>query len=356
MTTSQIDTFGLHILCIDDSRSQLLLYRSQLEGMFTLTCAETYTEAVACLTASRPDLILLDMTMPQVSGLEFLDILRFTPNYDRIPVIIVSGDNDPSDIKEAFRRGAADYVRKPYDDEELLLRINRIFQLISTAVPAASTAAKPVPAASAQDLLIQSLADIASARDNENTRHLERIGLYAEELSLAAAKTSRFRIEVSGEFVKNISRMAKLHDIGKVNVPDHILRKSETLTNREFDFIRKHTADGARTIDMIRHSFPDYAFLGFARDIILSHHERWDGTGYPDGLMSEAIPLAARVTAIADVFDAITTKRIYKDAMGFDEAFGVIAAERGTAFDPDLVDVFKFCHARFKEIAAAHPD
>ncbi len=348
MTISQIDTFGLHILCIDDSKSQLLLYRSQLEGMFTVTCAETYEEAIACLTAARPDLIILDMTMPHVSGLEFLDILRFSPSYAHIPVIIVSGNNEPSDVKAAFIRGAADYVRKPYDSEELQLRINRLFQLM--AGPQKTVKETAGTLSSAQELLIKSLSDIASARDNENTHHLERIGLYAGELASAAAKTQRFRIEISTDFIEKIGSMARLHDIGKVNIPDHVLHKNEALTDREFAYIRKHPVDGARTVDTIRQSFPEYSFLDFAHDIILYHHEHWDGTGYPEQLVGAAIPLSARITAIADMFDSVTTRRIYKEAISFDDAVLLVAAGRGTAFDPDLIDVLKFCRVHFKEI------
>lgn len=353
MDMSQIDNFGMHVLCIDDSKTQLALYREQLEGMFTLTCAETYEQAVACLSASRPDLIILDMEMPKVSGLEFLDILRFTPSYARIPVIIVSGDNDPADVKEAFKRGASDYVRKPYDAEELLLRINRLFALI--AGPEKESLERGA-FSSAQELLVQSLADLASARDNENTNHLLRIGLYASELAQTAAKTPRFRTEVTEDFIKKVSELAKLHDIGKVIIPDYVLHKSEPLTDREFEFVKKHTSDGARTIDMIRLSFPDYAFLDFARDIILYHHEKWDGTGYPEGKAGRAIPLAARIVAIADTFDAMTTKRVYRDASSLDDAFAAITSGRETAFDPELVDAFKFCHARFREIAEKKRD
>lgn len=353
METTQIDTFGMHVLCIDDSKTQLALYRDQLEGMFAVTCAETYEQAVACLSASRPDLIILDMEMPKVSGLEFLDILRFTPNHSHIPVIIVSGDNDPSHVKEAFKRGAADYVRKPYDAEELLLRINRLFMLIAGPE---KEAREQMAFNSAQELLVQSLSDLASARDNENTKHLLRIGLYAAELCQTASKTPRFRTEISEDFIKKISELAKLHDIGKVIIPDYVLHKSEPLTDREFEFVKKHTSDGARTIDMIRLSFPDYAFLDFARDIILYHHEKWDGTGYPESKAGRAIPLAARIVAIADTFDAMTTKRVYRDAASLDEACAAIAAGRETSFDPELVDVFKFCHARFREIADKNRD
>lgn len=357
MTFDDIDTFGLHVLCIDDSKTQLALYRDQLEGAFTVTVAETYEEAVACLTSRRPDLIVLDMEMPKVTGLEFLDILRRTPSYARIPVIVVSGDSKQEDIKEAFRRGGTDYVRKPYDGEELILRIQRIFNLLSARAKAESDAgARPSSFSSAQDLLVKSLAELAAARDNEGTAHLSRIGLYAEELCLAAAKTPRFRVEITKEFVDRVAGMACLHDIGKVNIPEYILKKTEPLTDREFEFIKKHTTDGARTIDMIRLSFPDYAFLDFAREIVLCHHERWDGKGYPESRSAVMIPLAARVVAIADSFDAMTLKRPFRDALSFDAACAEIRSGRGTLYDPDLVDVFAFCHARFREIAGKNPD
>lgn len=355
MPSSDFDTFGLHVLCIDDSKSQLALYRDQLEGMYTVTGAETYEEAVACLSASHPDLIILDMNMPRVTGLEFLDILRFTPNYSRIPVIIVSGDNEPKDIKEAFRRGAADYVRKPYDPEELDLRILRLFKLLAGASQT-QKADSSSALTSAQGSLVKSLEELASARDNENTRHLERIGLYAAELARSASRTTRFRGEITEDFISKIGEMACLHDIGKVNIPDYILHKSEPLTEREFDFIKKHTSDGARTIDMIRLTFPDYGFLDFARDLILYHHERWDGTGYPEGLREHKIPLVARIIALADTFDSVMTKRVYREAVDFDDACAIIGDGKGTAFDPDLVEVFRFCHALFKEISSKHGD
>ncbi len=357
MTLDEIDTFGLHILCIDDSKTQLALFRDQLEGMFTVTTAETYEEAVACLSARRPDLIVLDMEMPRVSGLEFLDILRYTPNYARIPVIIVSGDENPADIKEAFRRGAADYVRKPYDSEELVLRIQRLFNLLTLRSDGdKNSPVRESPLSSAQELLTESLADLALARDNEGTKHLVRVCLYAEELCTQAAKTPRFRVEMTKDFIERIAGMAKLHDIGKVNIPDYVLRKTEALSEREFEFIKKHTSDGARTIDMIRLSFPDYAFLDFARDIVLFHHERWDGKGYPEGRSAVTIPLAARVIAIVDAFDAMTTKKVYRDAVSLEEGFEAIAAGRGGAFDPDLVDAFMFCRSGFREIAEKNRD
>jgi putative two-component system response regulator len=347
MSILDFDTFGLRLLCIDDSKTQLLLYTSELDGMFSVSTASTYEEAIAQLTSSQPDLILLDMNMPRVSGLEFLDILSSTPHYAQIPVIIVSGENDPAYVKEAFIRGAADYVRKPYDSEELILRITRIFRLVSGHRDAAE---KRTAGKSAQILLVESLADLASAKDNENTGHLQRIGLYSREIAAAAAASIRFRTDISEEFVQKIADMAALHDIGKVNIPEYILSKEGPLTDREFDHIKRHTTDGARTIDMIRLSFPDYAFLDFARDIILYHHERWDGSGYPEGKTKQDIPLASRIVAIADAFDTMTLQRRYAEAKNFDTAFEEILAAQGTVYDPDLVVVFRLIKNRIKDI------
>ncbi|HNY21014.1 MAG TPA: response regulator [Treponemataceae bacterium] len=354
MEISENDTFGMRVLCVDDSKTQLDLFRSELESVYTVSCASNYEETIACLAASSPDLVILDMEMPKVSGLEFLDILRHTPSYANVPVIIVSGDSEPAHVKEALRRGAADYVRKPYDPEELILRINRLFRLISP--PERKAEGEEGALTSAQELLVKSLSELASARDNEGTKHLVRIELYAAEMATSAAKTPRFRSEVSPSFILKVSEMAKLHDIGKVSIPEYILGKPEALTEREFEFVKKHAADGARTIDMIRLSFPDFGFLDFARDIALYHHERWDGSGYPEGRAGVAIPLAARIIAMADAFDAIQTKRPYRAAGTFDEACAAIETARGTAFDPDLVDVFKFCKARFRDIADKYRD
>lgn len=347
MTDSQIDTFGLHILCIDDSKSQLVVYRSQLEGLYRVTTALTYQEAVACLSASRPDLIILDMEMPQVSGLEFLDILRYTPSYAGIPVIIVSGDERKEDIKQAFLRGAADYVRKPYDEEELALRIARLFRLVLG--PRKEEKAQTGSLNAAQELLVQSLADLASARDNENTKHLERIGPYAAAIARNAAKIAKFRVSIDGDFVDKIAQMAKLHDIGKVNVPDYVLHNPGELTAKEFELVKRHVTDGSRTVDMIRLSFPDYAFLDFAHDVIHYHHENWDGTGYPEGKSGNAIPLSARIVAIADTFDAVTTKRAFRNAVSFEEGAAVVEAGGGTRFDPDLVGVFRLTLTELRE-------
>ena len=150
--------------------------------------------------------------------------------------------------------------------------------------------------------------------------------------------------------------MAKLHDIGKVNVPDYVLHSPEALRDKEFELIKKHVTDGARTVDMIRLSFPDYGFLDFAHDIILYHHENWDGQGYPEGLSGNAIPVSARITALADLFDAVTTKRAFREARTFEEGVAVAESESGKRLDPDLVEVFRLSLNEIREVYDRYAD
>lgn len=341
------------LLCIDDSRSQLALFKAELSPSYTVSGACNYEESVAQLSVNIPDLILLDMNMPGIDGLEFLDILRYTPRFKHIPVMMVSADQDPERIKETFRRGAMDFIHKPYDPEELDLRIQRTLNMIRQAAVRAVTPAEDL---SSQQLMIQSLADLAGTRDNETGQHLLRMEKYVEVLAIQAFKSPRYRNDIEPLFAETVTSLAKLHDIGKVSIPDHILHKPGRLTPEEFEVMKTHTTKGAETIVRLQESFPTYHYLATARDIILHHHERWDGKGYPAGLSGNSIPLAARIVAIADVFDAITMKRIYKPAQTIIEAFVLLNDERGTHFDPDLVDLFLSVSREITEIHTQYRD
>lgn len=341
------------LLCIDDSRSQLALFKSQLSGNYRVVVAENYEESIAQLSVDIPDLILLDMNMPGIDGLEFLDILRYTPRFKHIPVMMVSADQNTEHVKETFRRGASDFIHKPYDPEELDLRIQRTLNMLNQA---SLNAVKPEEDLSSQQLMIQSLADLASTRDNETGQHLLRIEKYVEALAAAAARTDAFRSQVDPQFVETVTGLAKLHDIGKVSIPDHILHKPSKLTVEEFEIMKTHTTKGAETIERLQESFPTYSYLETAKQIILYHHERWDGTGYPAGLAGNDIPLSARIIAIADVFDAITMKRVYKPAQTIIEAFVLLNDDRGTHFDPDLIDIFLSVSKKITEIHNQYGD
>lgn len=341
------------LLCIDDSRSQLTLFKSQLSRAYQVAVAANYEESIAQLSVDIPDLILLDMNMPGIDGLEFLDILRYTPRFKHIPVMMVSADQNPEHVKETFRRGASDFIHKPYDSEELDLRIQRTLNMITQA---SLRAIKPEEDLSSQQLMIQSLADLAGTRDNETGQHLIRIEKYVEALAAAAAKSEKFRAVIDPQFVETVTSLAKLHDIGKVSIPDHILHKPAKLTAEEFEIMKTHTTKGAETIERLQESFPSYQYLETAKQIILYHHERWDGNGYPEGLAGEDIPLCARIIAIADVFDAITMKRVYKTAQTIIEAFVLLSDEKGTHFDPDLIEIFLSVSKTITEVHNRYAD
>jgi len=326
------------LLFIDDSRSQLQAYRQQMAPHFEVATAETYEEAMAALTGRIPDLIVLDMVMPQVNGLEFLDILKSTRHFSAIPVVMVSAELDPSIVRQAFQKGASDFVRKPYDTEELHLRIRRILNQPGR-IPSPQEA-ETRERNTAQSLLIRALSDLSATRDDETGFHLKRIEKYTELLTLALTKKNLTSHRVSDELLSSLAEVSVLHDIGKVGIPDAILRKPGPLTASEQKVMRTHTTIGAETIHRVQSRFPEYQFLELAREVALYHHERWDGAGYPAGLAAEAIPLCARIVAVADVFDALTMARVYKPAMSVDEALSVMVQDRNTHFDPVILDLF----------------
>jgi putative two-component system response regulator len=326
------------LLFIDDSRAQLQLYKSQMEASYEVSLAATYEEAMARLTAHQPDLIILDMVMPQVNGIEFLDILKGTHSFMRIPVIMVSGENDPNVVRQAFLKGASDFVRKPYDHEELQLRVRRLLDQPHRVVSPQEAAA--LQFVSARSLMIKALADLAGTRDNETGFHLSRIERYTGILALETAKRKLFPQQITGSFLETIGEISVLHDIGKVGIPDAILKKPGPLTPEEFQVMKTHTTIGAETIRKVQDGFPEYGFLDMAHDIALHHHEKWNGTGYPSGSSGEDIPLSARLVAIVDVFDALTTQRVYKPAIPIDQALEIMSADRDKHFDPVLFDVF----------------
>jgi len=332
------ETYRSLLLFIDDSRSQLQAYRQQMLPHFEVSTAQTYEDAMAALTERTPDLIVLDMVMPQVNGLEFLDILKSTTNFRDIPVVMVSAELDPRIVRQAFQKGASDFVRKPYDTEELHLRIRRILNQPGRGPGARETQYRE--RTTAQSLLIRALSDLSATRDDETGFHLKRIEKYTALLTTELAKKQLESHRVSDELAASLGEVSVLHDIGKVGIPDAILRKPGAHTEQEQKVMRTHTTIGAETIHRVQSRFPEYGFLELARQVALYHHEKWDGSGYPEGLAGEAIPLCARIVAVADVFDALTTARVYKSAMSMDEAIVLMVSERGTHFDPVLLDVF----------------
>ncbi len=339
------------LLFVDDSRSQLELYRQQMEHRYQVTTAGTYEEAMAALSSGPPDLIVLDLVMPRVDGFEFLSILKQTHRFEAIPVIMVSSENDPQLVRRTFLMGAGDFVRKPYDAEELGLRVDRLLgPQMKHRFPTEIESSLSI---TAKGLMVEALLDLSRTRDNETGFHLIRIEKYVGILSKAAEKSPAFQGQLSPDLLESIGELSMLHDIGKVGVPDKILHKPGPLTPQEFEVMKTHTTIGAETIAQIQKRFPRYSFLEWARQIALSHHEKWDGTGYPAGLTGTDIPLPARIVAIADVFDALTTARVYKPAFPVEKARQMMEAESHDHFDPDLYVLFEQSLPQFQQVLAA---
>lgn len=344
------------ILFIDDSTSQLALYREQMADHYHVDTAAAYEEAMAILSQEPvPEVICLDLVMPKVDGFQFLAILKGTVRFQKIPIIMVSSENDPQLVRRTFLMGASDFVRKPYDEEELKLRINRlIVPLPVSDIPLNPEVSETRLSITAQAVMIAALTDLAQTRDNETGYHLLRIQKYTGLIAQLASGRPEFRPRLSDEMLESIGELSVLHDIGKVGIPDSILCKAGPLTPQEFEIMKTHTTIGYETIKHLRQKFPRYSFLEWAQSIALSHHERWDGTGYPQGLKGEAIPLVARIVAIADVFDALTTKRVYKDAYPLEKAFQMMQAGRGEHFDPQLFDIFAANLKDFERISTIY--
>jgi putative two-component system response regulator len=199
-------------------------------------------------------------------------------------------------------------------------------------------------------LTIFSMAKLAESRDQETGAHLERIREYCRVVADSLSRQKRFRDQMDGDYVQLIYMTSPLHDIGKVGIPDRILLKTGPLSREEFEIMKQHTIVGSRTLEAAASAHPEARFLGMARDIARSHHERFDGSGYPDGLAGESIPLCGRIVALADVYDALTTKRVYKPAFRHEKARAIILQESGTHFDPDVVAAFLDNEDRFVEI------
>ena len=324
------------ILIVDDEDANVEILRRILERA-GFSCLESTTDprqAADRYIEHRPDLVLLDLHMPHMGGVAVMDRLNEIAEATYLPILILSGDLTPEARREALSHGAKDFVSKPFQPDELLLRIKTLLetrflyiqiqshnQLLEAKVRERTRAL-----VDAQIEIIERLAIAAEFRDDNTGQHTQRVGqmssLLARQLGLPDSQ------------VALIARAAPLHDVGKIGVPDSILMKMGKLSKAEFEVVKQHTAIGARIL-----SGGKFALLRLAEEIAFAHHERWDGDGYA-GMRKTDIPLAGRIVAVADVFDALTQQRPYKPAWPVGDAIAEIDRQRDRMFDPSLVDAF----------------
>ena len=365
------------VLVVDDQPENLALLGELLQTHYRVKVANSGERALrVAATKPQPDLILLDVMMPDMDGYQVLAQLRGHPLTRDIPVIFVTARDSASDEEMGLQRGAADYITKPIKPLVALARVRtqienkraRDWLSDQNAFLEAEVLRRMHDNELVQNASLHALAILAETRDSDTGFHIHRTQAYVQVLAEGLRDNPAYRATLTEEKLKLIVRAAPLHDIGKVGIPDHILRKAGRLTAEEFDIIKTHSRIGGDAIalaiqrvkeaDKSTQPVDGYplAFLDVARQIALWHHERWDGTGYPDQLASNSIPLAARIMSIADVFDAITSRRIYKEARPSDEAFRIIDAERGAQFDPVLAAVFLRLRPEVEAIAARLAD
>jgi putative two-component system response regulator len=351
------------ILIVDDAAVDLTLLEALLQqDGHRVLAATSGSQALGRLAdGPLPDLVVLDVHMPSMDGYEVLDRLRRRPTTAELPVIFHTGLGTPSDEAYGFARGAVDYIAKPAAPEVKLSRVRaqlaQGWRRRRLAVQALDLAAEVARNRHERDRLaadgLCAIAQLAALRDDDTGRHSLRTSRFVAALAARLRLRPHLHKLLTDEYIALLVRSTPLHDIGKVGIPDRILHKPGKLDAEEWTVMRSHTVIGADTIARAEaeadHAIP---FLRIAKEMARSHHERWDGTGYPDRLAGPAIPLSARIMAVADVFDALTTTRPYKQPLPHDEARRIIVDGRGSHFDPDVVDGFVGCFDEF--VAASH--
>ena len=298
---------------------------------------------------SPPDLILLDIMMPEMNGYQVLEALQKNEKTRDIPVIFVTALGEVADETQGLELGAVDYITKPVSPPIVRVRVRNHLELKrarerlrdENTLLEQKVIERTREIRMTQDVTIQALASLAETRDNDTGGHIRRTQLYVEILARGLRGREGVTETLDDRTIDLMSKSAPLHDIGKVGVPDHILLKPDKLTEAEFDVIKKHpilARDALQKAEEI--SGESSAFLRIAREIAYTHHEKWDGSGYPEGIRGLTIPLAGRLMALADVYDALISSRVYKSAFSHEKAVNIIAEGRGTHFDPALVDLF----------------
>jgi putative two-component system response regulator len=348
------------ILLVDDDPAVLGVLKECLRPHYQIRIATTGGKALELArTLPLPDLILLDVRLPDMAGFEVCATLQQDEKTKAIPVIFLSSHSDVVNITHGLEIGGVDYVTKPVAPPILLARVQTHLRLRDqSAHLEVLVQERTAELLLSQELTIVALGSLAETRDNETGNHIQRTRAYVEVMAGRLAVLPCYRDTISPAEWEMMWRSAPLHDLGKVGIPDHILLKPGKLTVEEFEVMKRHPAigrDALRAAEYRAHS-TEGSILRVASEIAYSHHERWDGTGYPEGIRGENIPLSARLMALADVYDALICKRVYKAAMPPHVAVDIIRDGRAKHFDPQIVDCFLDDVDEFHHIAEKFSD
>jgi len=370
-----------NILAVDDQPDNLLILEELLGERYAVHCVGDGRAALDFLAARGPvDLVLLDIMMPGLNGYQVCEQLKADPATRHIPVIFLTSLDSAADEERALRLGAEDFMHKPFSPPVVLARVANHLKLsrFTTLLRERNDDLERLVAertreiraqseellrreallVSAQDATIRAFCSLAEARDNETGNHIRRTQNYVRALATRLRDHPRFREHLTDDIVELLFKSAPLHDVGKVAIPDAILLKPGKLTADEWAIMKQHAEYGRAAIASAEQELGEAhrSYLRYAREIAYGHHERWNGTGYPQGIAGEAIPVSARLMAAADVYDALISRRVYKPAFPHETAIEMIAQERGAHFDPDVVDALLAIRDEFQDIARRYSD
>lgn len=347
------------VFIVDDVPENIQIALSHLRE---LGCEFAYAtsgeQALERIGARPPDLVLMDIMMPGMNGFETLQAMRKNLAMNSMPVIFLTAMAEPEDIAHGFELGGVDYITKPFHGAELRSRVRNHLELHSYRESLEEKVlARTRETELLKDIIIMGMGELAEHRDHETGKHIHRTRSFVKSLAQGLFEQGYFQDILTPEYVVLLYKTAPLHDIGKVAIPDAILLKPTRLTAEEFEEMKKHTVYGEGVIaKLVKMAGEQIPFLQCAKEIVGSHHEKYDGSGYPRGQAGEDIPLAGRIMAIADVYDALTTKRAYKRALSHEETMDIMTEGRGSHFDPVIFDAFITIEQQFNQIAEANRD
>ena len=339
------------VMIVDDVESNVKLLKAILQSddreLVSYLDGESALEEMGKV---EPDIILLDISMPGMSGFEVCEKLQESSLLRTIPVLFISALSELKDKVKAFKAGGVDYITKPFQPEEVKARVSTHLALKKMQKNLQGMVEeKTKEVYESHRATIFALAKLAEHRDNDTGKHIERVQTFTRILAEEMLTMAEYSGIVNEEFVENLYHATPLHDIGKVAIPDSILLKPGKLTAEEFNIIKTHTISGSEHLSEVSQRYKKNAFLEVGVALTRSHHEKWDGSGYPDGLTGEEIPLAGRIMAVADVYDALRTRRVYKPPFSHQKTREIILADSGKQFDPGIIKAFLARESEFEQ-------
>jgi putative two-component system response regulator len=351
------DFSNLSVLVVDDTETNIDILVETLGDDYDVSVAMDGESALESVADDQPDLILLDIMMPGMDGYEVCERLKADATTRNIPVIFLTAMTEVQDEAKGLALGAVDYVTKPFSPSLVKSRVRNQLELkrhrdhLEELVRERTRELELT-----QEVTIESMAALAEYRDPETGGHIKRTQNYVKLLAEHLKDHPNFKDFLNDTTIRLLYTSAPLHDIGKIAIEDSILLKPGKLTDEEFEEMKNHTIYGRDAIHVAVKKLGRDSFLRYAEEIAHTHQEKWDGSGYPQGLKNGAIPISGRLMALADVYDALISKRVYKPPFPHSKAVTIIKEGKGSHFDPDMVDVFLELHENFRQIALEHAD